>query len=510
MSIPALANSDAMVRAIARSAEAQTTALWFYAFESARIIWANRAALALWGADSVETLAARELRAEMSPAVAARLRQYQEDFRNTPDRSFHETWTLYPKGEPVYLSCTFRSCVLDDGRECTAVEGIVPTRPEPAMLRSLDALMHSQVMTGLYARDGSELYANRALREVLGAGRPVFEGRFTDPEAAATFRAGLERDGTYRARASLTTGSGPRWFDIHAVNCRDAATGEAAFQVSAIDITTAHKTREALVKARDRALSADRAKSEFLTSISHEMRTPLHGVLGMVELLGLEVSDPQQRDKIQSIRASGESLLDMIEDVLDLSSIDLRAMQLVPAPFVLRTVVQRLADSFAEPAGRKALRVQVAIDETVPEMCLGDARRLTQVLRNLVGNAIKFTPAGHVEIAVAQVGNGDLQFAVRDTGPGVAPADRDRIFERFQKVGPCMAHQSGGVGLGLSLSRDLIGLFGGKIEVGDAVCGGAEFRFTLPGAVVPDLAAPGATSALVFQPVGQDQTRRPS
>ena len=357
-------------------------------------------------------------------------------------------------------------------------------------MRSLDALLHSQVMTALYAEDGREIYANRALRDVMGPRPMAFGEGFADVSSAARFRAGLTTTGRYRETVQVLTQSGLRWYDIQAGRCRDAATGAAAFHISATDVTAMHDTEQALRTARDRARSADQAKSEFVASMSHEMRTPMNGILGLIELLSRSDLDDRQTLQVETLRESRNALLHLIEEVLDLSSIELRSMQLKHAPFDLAATARSVVEGLRPPAETKGLRLLLDVDPSVPPVAVSDGPRLAQLMRNLIGNAIKFTQEGWVLLSLTTEGEGDLRIEVADTGPGVPVDQRTRIFEKFHQVEQETGASRSGVGLGLSICQQIVEMFGGGIGVDDGPKGGACFWITIPGVFADPECAP--------------------
>lgn len=458
----------------------QRTPLWLYEFEKFAITWANPAALRLWNATSVEELAARELGRDMSDNVRSRLKQYCEDFQAYPDRTFRETWTLYPSDTPLLLECTFRWCPMPDGRPATLVEGRRMDASDPVTVRSLDALLHSEVMTALFSEDGRALYANRAMREYMGPIAQKFGDGFQDPSQRQKLLDGLAKNGSHREVIQAATVHGLRWFDVQAGQCRDAATGQPAFHLSATDVTAMHETEEKLRNARDRALSADRAKSEFVASMSHEMRTPMNGVLGMVELLSRTQLDDRQRHQVDILRDCGQALLHLIEEVLDLSSIELGSMRLKIEEVELHRIARSVVDGLRPPAEEKGLKLLLEIDPELPETGVCDGARLAQLMRNLIGNAVKYTNNGWVLLSLNRAGARGLRVEVTDTGPGIPASDRQRIFEKFLQLKSDYSGSRGGVGLGLSICRDLVDLFDGSIGVDEAPGGGALFWFELP------------------------------
>src|SRR5262245_8868243 len=259
------------------------------------------------------------------------------------------------------------------------------------------------------------------------------------------------------------------------------------------DITDRKGAEDALLRAKDAAEAASRAKSDFLAHVSHEVRTPLNAILGMNELALETPVTEQQRKYLTVVQSSAEALLLVIDDLLDFSRIEAGKLGLDRVPFSLRAVVNDALRSFALRAHRKGLELVGRIQPDVPDAVVGDAGRLRQVLTNLVGNALKFTDGGEVVVGVALAeengpGPGEpldppappctLLFSVRDTGIGIPRDKQQKIFEAFEQADRSTTRRYGGTGLGLSIASRLVGLMGGRITVESAPGRGSTFRFT--------------------------------
>ena len=246
------------------------------------------------------------------------------------------------------------------------------------------------------------------------------------------------------------------------------------------DITEAKRHELELEEARQRAEAANRTKSAFLANMSHEIRTPLNGVLGMSQLLARTQLDERQQKMIATVQSSGRALLSIINDILDISKIEAGLMTLDPEPAVLAGICDQALAAVTATAQEKGLDLSVSIAPDLPETIEVDHRRLGQVLINLLGNAVKFTEAGSVKLVVRALDAAHIRFEVIDTGPGITPAQRAIIFDRFRQLDASFSRAHEGAGLGLALSREFAELMGGEISVESEPGEGASFRLDLP------------------------------
>lgn len=228
---------------------------------------------------------------------------------------------------------------------------------------------------------------------------------------------------------------------------------------------------------------AARIKEQFLANMSHEIRTPMNAMLGFTGLLQKTELDKVQKQYAENIHSSGEKLLTVVNDILDLSKIEAGMMRIESAPFRLRALVHSVETMFSQKAAEKKLKLLFSVEENVPDILEGDAVRLTQVMINLLGNAIKFTDTGEVKVAVTLIEQVDdkarLRFIVKDTGIGITEDKQQKIFERFQQAESDTTRRYGGTGLGLSIAKQIIDLQNGNIKVQSEPGRGTEFTFEL-------------------------------
>lgn len=320
--------------------------------------------------------------------------------------------------------------------------------------------------------------ANATFRRLTGRLKP--EGQ-TCEEIGIAFRPGAE---PHRFDVEISTPEGQRIFVWHDVVTRDPDNGNLLIQSVARDVTHERLTAQAREEARQKAEYNSAAKSRLLATVSHEIRTPLSGILGMTHLLAQAQMTQEQQNYIGGIRQSGHALTQLVEDLLDFSTIEVGRFQLRPRSESLRQLLESVVEMLAHRAHEKDIEIGATVSSDVPEFMSFDPARLRQVLFNVIGNAVKFTQAGGVFIR-ASLSDDDLVITVTDTGPGMTAEEQSRIFGEFEQGGT-MVEKSGGTGLGLTISARIMREFGGSLTVASEKGKGSEFTIRFPAGITEE------------------------
>ena len=337
-----------------------------------------------------------------------------------------------------------------------------------------------------YRPDGRITFVNGTYARAFGKKRQELSGErfpFYSPGAAIG-------DGPYTFERELVLPDNRRRWLLWIQRPVGDANAIVEYQAVGHDITERKEAEAALIRAKDAAEAADRAKSEFLAIVSHELRTPINGVIGFAKLLGESPLNPEQREFVAMIQTSGRALERLIADILDLSRIEAGTVEIGKNPFALHQCVTETCALFAARAREAALTLESKIEPGVPAIVTGDATRIGQILNNLVGNALKFTDRGRVTINVTcargePLADGSKRrelrvfFSVADTGIGL-PADKIAdLFKPFSQIDTSTHRPRAGNGLGLVISRRLCELMGGTISVESRLGEGITFRFSV-------------------------------
>lgn len=372
-----------------------------------------------------------------------------------------------------------------------------------AMEQSHSAVMIIDLQSRVeYINAGMCAQTGYSRRELVGRPWRDYQSPRLTPEAAAemisTVRAGLTWSGEWQNLRKDGT-----YYPVRcAVTPVKRRTGELACFVAVFeDMTIVKRTEATLREAIDRAEAGDRAKSQFLATMSHEVRTPLNGIVGFTNLLLETTLTPEQREYMQTIRLSGEALIQLTSDILDFARIESGKLKLDPQPCDPRECLEDALDLFATRAAEKKIELLHWVADATPPAVLVDAGRLRQVLINLINNAVKFTEAGEIEVDLAAkrlpapTGQGEaeweLEFKVRDTGLGIAVEQQSLLFKPFSQIENSTTRRYGGTGLGLAICRNLVQLMGGQISLTSEPGAGSTFTFTVRAPeVVSDVVKP--------------------
>ncbi|HEY5072661.1 MAG TPA: PAS domain S-box protein [Caulobacteraceae bacterium] len=392
-------------------------------------------------------------------------------------------------------------CKRDSAGAVTTVFGVVMDVTDMELAN--DALRASEARYRLMAENGNDLivqidlggritYISPAAQSVTGfapeelIGRPV--GEFVDPEDKAGLDLAVQESFEQPGRRARCVEYRVRhkdgrvlWLEARPTPLLDARSGKAVGITDVVRDITERKALEAELLAKcDEAEAASRAKAEFLANMSHEIRTPLTAIMGFSGLLsGLGDLPGDASAYVRRICTAGEQLLGVVNDVLDFSRLDAGQVELNPQPLDPAAFLAETLDLLGGQAEAKGLRLEGRVAPGTPRWVSLDGGRVRQVLLNLVGNAIKFTPSGSVTVTLARHGGQALKLAVTDTGGGIAPELQGRLFERFSQVDGSISRHHGGAGLGLAICKGLVELMGGSIGVQSAPGRGSTFWFTL-------------------------------
>lgn len=382
--------------------------------------------------------------------------------------------------------------LLHGGDEISALAKVTKSMVE--RLRASQLLYRTVVETQeeLIARfkpDGTITFANEAFAQFFGRRAKGVIGRnlsefFTKERVGEDILAGMP-DAAHRSterdlRVELEKGD-VRWVQWTQRVIVGANKEAVEIQATGHDITLRMNYEMELQNARDAAEAADRSKSEFLAVMSHEVRTPMNGVLGFADLLAnMPDLPPEARDYAETIVRSGSLLLRILDDILDFSRLEAGRLAIQKKPFSLGEMLREIVLLLTPGARNRGIDLRYEIEPSLPDRYLGDAGRLRQVMLNLAGNAIKFTEVGGVTLGARRGASGSIELFVRDTGCGIPAAQLESIFEPFVQVDSSSSRRHGGAGLGLAISKRLIDLMGGSMQVSSRMNEGTEFVADVP------------------------------
>ncbi len=454
-----------------------------------------------WSGTDPERLPGRHL-AEVIGAVALqRIRARVDGVRQGESQYFeqvepavdgaglrHAQWSLHPDFSDDGAVRGFYSSITD----ITVIKQAQAQAEELAAFN--EALFaHSPVGLGVVDASGCCVLANQALARLVGARAGDLVGLPLDGLASsgsgdlahllATCQATLADGLPRRLELDVETVFGSR-LQATCAWARVEREGRTHGLLAVQDVADQRRAHEALVAARDAAEQATRTKSQFLANMSHEIRTPMNAIVGLTQLALGDVLAPQTRDFINTAHQSANALMGILDDVLDYSKVEAGQLRIEHLPLDIEQVVQRAVDLFSARIEQKGLAFDVELSPALPRCVLGDPLRLSQVLNNLLGNAVKFTERGHVHLTVQPLAAGApapgmVRFAVRDSGVGIATAQQASLFEAFNQADASITRRFGGTGLGLAICRRLVTMMHGSIGFDSTPGLGSEFWFTV-------------------------------
>ncbi|MBE2203020.1 MAG: response regulator [Chthoniobacterales bacterium] len=286
------------------------------------------------------------------------------------------------------------------------------------------------------------------------------------------------------------------WLSVNGIPVSNTQGQLTGYRGAGLDVTARKQAEQELVREKESAQAADRAKSEFLAVMSHEIRTPLNSVLGFADLLTETPLDVSQKEQVDMIRRSGDALLVLLNDILDFSRIESGKMPIQPSSVDIRGCLRDVVDLYGATAQSKGLTIRVEVEDQVPSSLFTDPGRLRQILLNLIGNAVKFTPSGGI-VVTAMRGQHDpvdgrfpLRIEVSDTGIGIPPDRVARLFKPFSQADSSTTRRFGGTGLGLAICKRLAELLGGNVSLVRSSPSGSVFALELTLVTMPDIASP--------------------
>ncbi len=401
--------------------------------------------------------------------------------------------------EQVDLSLKFSEMVIDDKKkQIVVLHNITENQRQKKRIEALLS-QHEAIVSSIPGiiveldRQGCFTWWNVRTEEVTGCNGKQLKGRcladFIEECEIGEINTILEQgfaDGKVELHANMVTPQGivPYQFNGLVIPSPSLYKSQPKLLAVGMDDSESIKTQAALQKTRDVALETARVKSEFLANMSHEIRTPMNGMMGMLQLIDGSDLNEEQQGYIDVALRSSDQLLNIINDILDFSKIEAGKMELMLDEYSPRTLIEDVVELFAKKAHEKGLKIYSRLALDIPHVSLGDAQRITQVLSNLIGNAIKFTDKGYILIDVHSVENDSylpmMKVSIIDTGIGIEKDMQLRIFDSFSQIDGSSTRKYSGTGLGLAIVKKMVGLMGGETSIESEPGKGSDFSFTLP------------------------------
>ncbi|MCA9692294.1 MAG: response regulator [Myxococcales bacterium] len=456
--------------------------IWLVDIDRQRLVWANRPARALATEPPAEFDAPlAELYGAALPLDRAnRARLRRGELANV-------VWAIAGPRGPETVSCLVRRVQAPEGAALLVEGRVVDPRFDVETLRAVEAMRHAQLMISVFSDAGVAIAQNPAASRTfgppaLGDSVDAFARLFHDPDDLEHARSRLARNHPFSAEVEVTTLRGRRWHRVDARAGVDPVTADRIIVVSQHDVSDRKKLELKLGNA-GQAEDANKAKSRLLATMSHEIRTALTAIQGMTELLGGTTLSPEQSRYINVVQQSAKSLLQMLNDALDLDEIESGKLELINLDFSLPALVQEVVEPHAARAEKQGLDLRIDIDPRIPTWIRGDPGRLATILDHLLTNSLKFTERGGIRVHVTTEPHSDdhddleLTFEVTDSGIGMSPEQQARMLSTTpQDDGPASRRVSG-PGLGLALCKRLVEAMGGQLGVVSTLGVGSTIRF---------------------------------
>lgn len=500
------------------------TPVWVFDIDRHCMWWGNQGAVRFWRAASFEDLMARDYSSDSS-TVRKRLRQI---FDNAPlGQTTLDSWTLYPGDTPVPVNLRYTPVKIDsDHRDALLMEAAVSDNAgiDATDQRVVEATRYTSIMISYFTLDGDLLSMNPAATEAFSAGTPaggpggqgkaanvrvdVFANRFADPADGRTLLAEIAGGSEPAGEYLISTAVGNRWHRLDIKRGRDPVSGLPVIVVVEEDVSTTkqalldleylNRTLEdkvaerttALEQARQQAVDANRAKSDFLARMSHDLRTPLNAILGFSDILSTETTQKLAAERFQEygqhIHGAADSLLSLVNDLLDLSRIEAGQFPIHPEAFALRPLVDDTIEIFR--ASFEARDIAFEFEDGPDVTIVSDRRAVSQILTNLLSNGLKYTePTGRVSISLTVPTTGTPAIvSVSDTGRGIPPDELSYVFEPYFRGSADVAREINGTGLGLPICKRLAELISADLEIESRVSVGTTVSLSLPIEMPPE------------------------
>lgn len=462
--------------------------VWVFDIEKKSMFWSNKEGLKIWNAESLEELLARNFADDLTEATARRM----QDQLNRLSRGeiIKESWTAYPSGRgATTMRYTASAIRIDGGRVAALVEAEIPGSREidQSATRGVEILRHLPLAVCQFDIEGNLVYQNPEAFSVFGTPEVgetgTFLARFVDKVVGKAVLEKVREGHDYNVEAENYTNGGPKWFNISVRKSRDPVSSESRILYSARDIS---EIKEARKEASDAHL-----KSEFMAVMAHEIRTPLHQIVGYTDLLGLTDLSQEQYEQVKMINNASGLLMAIINDLLDYTKLENGKLLLENICFDPTGVLGCCIAAIEAQAREKGLLVRSILADDLPRHLIGDPNRIRQILLNLLQNSIKFTDQGSITLTVSivktdphQTSPVRVRFEIADTGVGIDPSRQAIVFEKYQQAHASVARNYGGTGLGLAICKSLSENMGGSIslesEVGKGTTLIVEIPFELP------------------------------